>query len=407
MDNPRFHETSTYISRLLLYAVVIGLAVWMLRPFVMPLILSAITASIFINFKPKLPPKLTKNPDLFAALATLTALLVLVLPFFLLLLLAGLETVNFISFVQEMLETNGFSMLGKKLTGLEMQLNAQLHKFGASFDFKSIQQDALAQLQNVGTLLYNNALHLLNNTFMIGLNTFYFLFITFFLIRDGERISELGKELLPFDRKTTQTLVDAVQHVGQTVLVGGMISSLFFGGIMVMIFWLFGFGSPLMWGILLGILSLIPLGTFIVYVPSVIYLIFAHSLWYAVFFLVVVQIIEQVLLYVVIRPKFIDARTQMYPLAIFLAIVSGITSFGPVGLIYGPLIMAALLALLEQQLILLREGSPPAVGIDERIVIAEAALSAGAFSEAITPQAYTEPSESSVSPDSPESEQPR
>lgn len=391
MDNQRFHDTSTYISRLLLYGVVIGLAIWMLRPFVMPIILSAITASIFLNIKPKLPAKLTRNPDLFSALSTLTALLVMVLPLFLLLLLAGLETVHFISFVQEMLETNGFSMLGKKLTGLELQLNAQLQKFGTSFDFKSVQQDALAQLQNVGTLLYNNALNLLNNTFMIGLNTFYFLFITFFLIRDGERISELCKELLPFDRKTSQNLVNAVVHVGQTVLVGGMISSLMFGGLMVVIFWLFGFGSPLMWGILLGILSLIPLGTFIVYVPSVIYLIFAHSIWYAVVFLVVVQLVEQVLFYVVIRPKFIDSRTRMYPLAIFLAIVSGITSFGPVGLVYGPLIMAALLALLEHQLTLLREPSPAAVGVDESIVIAEASLSAGALSHSIIPVDVPEP----------------
>lgn len=350
MEETRYHQTSTYISRLLLYGLVIGLAIWMLRPFVMPLILSAITSSIFLNLKARLPQKLRANPNLFAAVATLTALLVLVLPLFLLLLLAGLEALHFIQFIQQMLETNGFNYLGNKLHGLETQLNLQLKNFGTSFDFKSIQQDALAQLQNVGTLLYNNALNLLNNTFMIGLNTFYFLFITFFLIRDGQHISELSMKLLPFDRKTTQTLVKAVEHVGQTVLVGGLISSLIFGGLMAVVFMLFGFGSPLMWGILLGILSLIPLGTFAVYVPCILYLIFAKSIWVALLFLVVVQIIEQVLLYVVIRPKFIDSRTRMYPLAIFLAIVSGITSFGPVGLVYGPLIMAALLALLEQRL---------------------------------------------------------
>jgi predicted PurR-regulated permease PerM len=365
MEDPRFHQTSVYITRLLLYGVVVGLAIWMLLPFVMPLILGSITASIFLNLKPRLPDRLTRSPNLFAALATLTSLLVMVLPLFLLLLLAGLEALNFIQFIQDMLATNGFNYLGKKLNGLEIQLNHQLKAFGASFDFKSIQQDALAQLQNVGSLLYNNALHLLNNTFMIGLTTFYFLFITFFLIRDGEQISGLVKQLLPFDRKTTQKLVDAVEHVGQTVLVGGMISSLIFGALMAVVFSLFGFGSPLMWGILLGILSLIPLGTFAVYIPCLIYLIFSHSLWVGLGFLVVVQIIEQVLFYVVIRPKFIDSRTRMYPLAIFLAIVSGITSFGPIGLVYGPLIMAALLALLELQLSIEREASPPAVGVSE------------------------------------------
>ncbi|HEY9842750.1 MAG: AI-2E family transporter [Candidatus Sericytochromatia bacterium] len=356
MEDTRYRQTSTYITRLLLYALVIGLAVWMLRPFIMPMILASITASIFLKFKPRLPAKLTANANLFSALATLTSLLMLVLPLFLLLLLAGLEAFHFVQFVQDMLKTNGFSYLGTKLSGLETQLNAQLQAFGTSFNFKSVMQDALNQLQNLGTLLYNNALNLLNNTFMIGLNTFYFLFITFFLIRDGGQIAELIKRLLPFDRKTTQTLVDAVEHVGQTVLVGGLTSSLIFGTLMAFVFMLFGFGSPLMWGILLGILSLIPLGTVAVYIPSLIYLVFSNSIWVALLFLVVVELIEQVLFYVVIRPKFIDSRTRMYPLAIFLAIVSGITTFGPMGLVYGPLIMAALLALLEQQLKLIEIG---------------------------------------------------
>lgn len=357
-DTSRYHFISIYISRLLLYGLVIGLALWMLKPFVMPMILSAITSSLFLQIKGRVPQKLTANPNLFAAVSTLTALLVIVLPLFLLLLLAGLETVNFIQFVKQMLESNGFNYVGVKLKGVENQLNQQLHSFGVSFDFHSIQQDALAQLQNVGSLLYNNALNLLNNTFMIGLNTFYFLFITFFLIRDGEKIIDLIRWLLPFDRKTSHSLIKSVEHVGQTVLVGGMISSLIFGGIMAFVFMLFGFGSPLMWGIMLGILSLIPLGTFVVYVPSILYLIFAKSLWIAILFLVIVQVIEQFLLYVVIRPKFIDSRTRMYPLAIFLAIVSGITTFGPVGLVYGPLIMAALLSLLDLQIQLLKQDEP-------------------------------------------------
>lgn len=354
MEDPRFQQTSTYITRLLLYGVVIGLAIWMLRPFIMPMILAAIVSSIFFNLKEKLPDKLTENSNLFAALATLTSLLVLVLPLFLLLVLAGLEAIHFVQFVQDMLKTNGFHYLSGRLNLIENQINTQLHGFGASLNLKAIQQDALNQLQHVGSLLYNNALNLLNNTFMIGLNTFYFLFITFFLMRDGEWISDLIQRLMPFDRKTSRALVAAVEHVGQTVLVGGLISSLIFGSLMALVFTLFGFGSPLMWGILLGILSLIPLGTVAVYIPCVLYLIFSNSLWVALLFLAVVELIEQVLFYVVIRPRFIDSRTRMYPLAIFLAIVSGVTSFGPMGLVYGPLIMAALLALLEQQLRLSR-----------------------------------------------------
>lgn len=350
MEDPHYHTTSTYITRLGLYLGVIVLALWMLRPFIMPLILASITASIFLKLKPRLPQALCNNPNLFATLATLTTLLVLVLPVFLVLLLAGLEAVRFVQFVQEMFQSGGFHLIRTRLAGLEHQINAKLKVFGTSFDLNSIQQDALAQLQSIGSLLYNNALNLLNNAFMVGLTTFYFLFITFFLIRDGERIIELIKRLLPFDRKTSQSLVDAVEHVGQTVLVGGMVSSLIFGGLMAMVFGLFGFTSPLMWGILLGILALIPLGTLAVYLPCLLYLFFTGPWWIAVLFLVVVEVIEQMLYYIVIRPQFIDARTQMYPLAIFLAIVSGITSFGPMGLVYGPLIMASLLALMEQQL---------------------------------------------------------
>lgn len=358
MEEYRYYTTSTYIARLVLYLGVIALALWMLRPFIMPLILAAITASIFLKLKPRVPLWLRKNSSIFAALATLTTLLVVVLPIFLVLLLAGLEAVRFVQFVQEMFQSGGFSLLSQRLAGLESQINAQLKPFGTSFHVSAIQQDALNQLQRLGSLLYNNALNLLNNTLMVGLNIFYFLFIAFFLIRDGERIIELIKQLLPFERKTTQSLVDAVEHVGQTVLLGGMVSALIFGGLMAIVFGLFGFTSPLMWGILLGILALIPFGTVVVYFPCLLYLVFTRPWWVALLFLVVVEVIEQMLYYVVIRPQLIDARTQMYPLAIFLAIVSGITSFGPMGLVYGPLIMAALLVLMEQQLRLQQQLQP-------------------------------------------------
>lgn len=356
MQSTTQNRTTNQVLRVLIYVLVGGLTFWLVAGYLAPLIMAAIVASIFLRMKIYLPVSWQKYRNSIAAGATVLTLLVIILPTLFILTMLGVEAFNFAQFLSEVLQSTGFDTFIAWLNGLEIYVNNLLSNMGVTFSIDSLRDSFIGQLQSFGVLVSNNALNILANFAGILINIFFFLFILFFLVRDGEAIIEVIKSLLPFNAKEAQAMVDSVEHVGQTVILGSIAASLVLGLLMMGVFGAFGFSSPILWGLLVAFLSLIPLvGTWLVYVPSTLFL-FATAPWYvAVGFFISVIIVDSFLFYAVIRPKFLDERTHLYPLAIFLAIIGGIASFGPIGLVYGPLIMSMFLALMKHILLTSRD----------------------------------------------------
>lgn len=336
-----------------LYFVATVATVLLVFPFAAPLILAAITASLFLKLKVLLPSPWRRRNTLFAALSTLATLLVIIIPLLAIAILLGLEAFAFVQFVQEVIQSQSFAAFAGRFDGLETNINTLLAPLNTQISISALADAVSSHVETVGAILYNNALGILSNTAALLVNVFFFLFITFFLVKDGEQIIENVKALMPFEKKDGQALVDAVEHVGQTVIVGSIFSSIIMGLIMTFVFFVFGFGSPILWGLCVALLSLIPVvGTWIIYIPSIIYLALTQPWYVPLLFLACVIFIDSFLFYAVIRPKFLDEKTHLYPLAIFLAIVGGISWFGPIGLVYGPLIMTFFITLMRHVLLM-------------------------------------------------------
>ncbi len=122
-------------------------------------------------------------------------------------------------------------------------------------------------------------------------------------------------------------------------------------------FLIFGVSSPLFWGVVMAILALIPyLGTGLIWAPAAIMLIIdgaiSDSNWLifkgiALFLygLLIVSMVDNVL-----RPKIVERKTKIHSLVILLGILGGMTLFGPVGIILGPLILSLVIVLLQAHL---------------------------------------------------------
>lgn len=345
-------RTTNSLIRITLYLIVGGLTFWLVASYLAPIIMAAIVASIFLRVKTVLPQGWRRYKNSIAAASTLLTLLVIILPTLFIITLLAAEAFNFVKFVQQLLNSTGFDALSTWLAGTETYINGLISHMGVSFSIDSLRDSSITQLQAFGVLVSNNALAILANFAGILVNIFFFLFILFFLVRDGEAIISVIKSLLPFNSREAQAMVDTVEHVGQTVILGSIAASLVLGAIMVVVFWLFGFASPVLWGLLVAFLSMIPLvGTWLVYLPSAAFLFLTQPWYVAVLFMATVIFLDSFLFYAVIRPKFLDERTHLYPLAIFLAIIGGLSSFGPIGIVYGPLIMSMFIALMKHALL--------------------------------------------------------
>ena len=116
------------------------------------------------------------------------------------------------------------------------------------------------------------------------------------------------------------------------------------GGLM---FWWLGLPAPLLWGLVMGVLAVVPvLGAFIVWIPAALFLAldgsWGEALMLAVWGGVVVGWIDNVM-----YPILVGHRLRLHTIPAFMAIVGGLIVFGPSGLILGPVTLTVTVLLLE------------------------------------------------------------
>ena len=124
---------------------------------------------------------------------------------------------------------------------------------------------------------------------------------------------------------------------------GGVIQGIL-GGV---VFALFGLKSPLLWGVIMGLLAFLPIvGIGLVFLPAAVILIISGRLAAGLIFLVIYAVITVGVEYF-FKPRIVGQRVQMHTLLVFLSIIGGLKLFGILGIIYGPLVMTAFLTLTD------------------------------------------------------------
>ncbi len=171
--------------------------------------------------------------------------------------------------------------------------------------------------------------------------------ILFYLFTDGEEMLYSFKRLLPLSKTTVDSFMKLTSDVLSATLYGNLLTGAIQAGLGVFIFWLLDFSAPLLWGIILGLGTFIPMiGTAIVWAPASLYLFFTGEyLKGAILLAFSLMVISQIDYF--LRPYLISGKTELHNLFLFLGILGGINVFGLLGLILGPMIIALCVSILE------------------------------------------------------------
>jgi predicted PurR-regulated permease PerM len=183
------------------------------------------------------------------------------------------------------------------------------------------------------------------------------LYLLFFFLRDRHAILASIEALSPLGRADAARMFRDVDDTVHATIYGTLIVALVQGTLGGLMFWWLGLPAPLLWGVVMGLLAIVPvLGAFIVWVPAALFLLLDGSglkaLVLTVWGAVVVGGIDNVL-----YPMLVGRRLKLHTLLAFISIVGGLIVFGSSGLILGPVIFAitrALLAIWTRR----REGQP-------------------------------------------------
>jgi len=176
---------------------------------------------------------------------------------------------------------------------------------------------------------------------------FVTLFALFFFLRDADRIMLEIRGALPFEDIRRERMIRQTRDiVYASIAAGVMIASLqgLAGGL---VFALLGLGAPMFWGVMMGFLALLPfVGTWVVWMPAAIWLLATGQIVKGTILLViggtVVSSIDNLL-----RPAILSGRTRMNGLLMFVSLLGGVSVFGLLGLVLGPLVTAIVIGLFE------------------------------------------------------------
>jgi predicted PurR-regulated permease PerM len=195
---------------------------------------------------------------------------------------------------------------------------------------------------------------------------FFLIFITiFFLLRDGPQLMGVIKASNPLPDAIEAELYKKFQDVSFATFFGSLLTAVTQGMAACFLFWALGLPTPVFWGALVSLLSLVPIvGAFLVWLPWTAYLLLAGHTAQGLLLLgiggLVVSSIDNVL-----KPIIIRGRTDMHPLLVFFSVLGGLRAFGFIGILLGPLMVALFITFLnfyqlEFQDTLRHKGQPDA-----------------------------------------------
>ena len=169
--------------------------------------------------------------------------------------------------------------------------------------------------------------------------------LVFYLIRDGKGILTRLRHLSPLSPEQEGRLIQRVRSLSRSVVLANVATAAAQGVAGGIGLWIAGIPA-LFWGTMMAFTSLIPVvGTAIVWLPAVCYLLILGSWGKAIFLAawcaLVVGSIDNFL-----RPFLMKGEGQISSIYLFFAILGGIQLFGIVGILYGPLILGVTAVLL-------------------------------------------------------------
>jgi predicted PurR-regulated permease PerM len=173
---------------------------------------------------------------------------------------------------------------------------------------------------------------------------FVMLYLLFFLLRDGDDLARRIKAAVPLRAEHQQALLDRFAVVIRATVKGNIVVALLQGALGGLIFWPLGIRAPLLWGVLMAILSLLPaVGAALVWAPVAVYFLATGAVWQGLLLIaygaLVIGLVDNV-----VRPILVGKDTRMPDYVVLISTLGGIAALGFNGFVIGPVIAAMFMA---------------------------------------------------------------
>ena len=325
----------------LVLAISIAFA-WVVMPLFGAILWGIIAAMLFAPLFDRLLRRMPGRRNLAALGALLVIMALVILPAIILAAFLLQEVITVYALLQSGQIDPGAYFL-RFQANLPHWLKEALERLGLT-DLEAVQARLTAgigeRFQSLAAKAFSIGQSALGFVFALGV----MLYLTYFLLRDGRALAMRIEQAIPIDPDRRATLFATFAAVIRATIKGSIVVAIVQGAIGGLVFWALGLHAALLWGVLMGFLSLLPaVGTGLIWVPVAVYLLVTGEIWQGIVLVLcgifVIGMVDNVL-----RPILVGRETRIPDYVVLITTLGGLEAMGFNGLVIGPVIAALFIA---------------------------------------------------------------
>lgn len=324
-----------WVALLGVTAVTVYLSWKVLEPFVEVLILGIALTVIFQPVHRRFV-QWTGGHRLAAALSTVVAFLVLLVPFTLVSIRVVNEVPTAVKAVRTGIESFQRSWDASVESGSWLASVRERWQLDHYFSAEKLDEYT-AEGANA---LMGMAFPVVSGVLGFLINFIFLVFVLFFLFRDGHKLGARVINFLPMPREQAMVLVKRTEEVLGGCVYGVIMVAAVQGTLGGITFWILGLPSPVTWGLVMTLFCTLPIvGAWVVWVPAAIGFAIEGDYTRAIILALVGQFVISSI-DGVLRPILVGQRAKLHELVIFFSVLGGLKYFGILGILLGPIVMS-------------------------------------------------------------------
>lgn len=335
----------------LLSLAIVLLAFYMTRQFLPALLTGALIAYLSYPLYKKLSAVI-KNKTFASLLVTVFIVLLIAVPVIVALGLLSAEAYSaYTTLTQHNLGTNFLKIVCRD----EASVSCRSIEWLVSFlPEKNLDYYLQATIEKILGFITENASNFLIAVPSIFLNFFVMAFVIYYLLKDGDGIANKIKSMLPLKEAHKERVLTTFHDITYGVFYGNISVAVIQGILGSIGFLILGIPSPFLWGFVMMLFALIPyFGTAIIWLPAALNLVFIGYLQNDNSFIirgiiliaygtVIISWVDNIL-----KPRLIGSKAHIHPILVLLGVLGGLSLFGFLGLVLGPIMLALLMTLVD------------------------------------------------------------
>ena len=330
-----------------IFVLLLYLFYQILSPFFLALFWGAILTLTLYPLHVRLTKMLRGYKNISSMIMTILATFLIVLPIVFISATVAVDMADIYQNITNDVEVSELKSGLEKLKGLIPLSILQELESKLQIEEASIHQMALKGLGSASTYVVNEVQSAAANLTGLLISFGIMIFSLFFYFRDGERLLDRLKYLIPMKQEQKDEIFMKFYITLNAVIIGVIVTAAIQGIIQGLIFWALGISYSVLGGVLTFIFALIPIGgAVVVWLPVGLYLIFTGSIYTGIAVLVlggvVVSSIDNFL-----KPMIIGGRVKISTLFLVLTIFGSLSVFGFTGIILGPVLLAIFMSFIE------------------------------------------------------------